>query len=63
MLSKSECREFINERKQYLTLTSFCKETGIARPHLTMFLKADYYDHYLNVEKANDLVNLIKDKI
>lgn len=63
MLSKSECREFINERKQYLNLTSFCKDMGIARPHLTMFLKADYYDHYLNVEKANDLVNLIKDKI
>lgn len=63
MMTKNECRNFINERKNYLNLTTFCKDLGIARPHLTMFLKADYYDHYLNVEKANNLVNLIKEII
>lgn len=63
MLTKDECREFLNERKAYLNLNSFCKELGIARSHLTMFMKANYYDHYLNVDKANNLVNLIKERI
>ena len=51
MLSKSECRSY-----------TFCNELGIARPHLTMFLKDYHYDHYLNVEKANLLVESIKSK-
>ena len=62
MLSKNECRSYINEVKPYLNLTAFCNELGIARPHLTMFLKDYHYDHYLNIEKANLLVNLIKSK-
>lgn len=62
MLSKNECRSYINEVKPYLNLTTFCNELGIARPHLTMFLKDYHYDHYLNIEKANLLVNLIKSK-
>lgn len=57
MLSKSECRSYLNDVKQYLNLTTFCNELGIARPHLTMFLKDYHYDHYLNVEKANLLVD------
>ena len=52
MLSKSECRSYLNDVKQYLNITTFCNELGIARPHLTMFLKDYHYDHYLNVEKA-----------
>lgn len=63
MLSKSECRSYLNDVKQYLNLTTFCNELGIARPHLTMFLKDYHYDHYLNVEKANLLVESIKSKI
>ena len=42
MLSKSECRSYLNDVKQYLNLTTFCNELGIARPYLTMFLK-DYH--------------------
>ena len=38
MLSKSECRSYLNDVKQYLNLTTFSNELGIARPHLTMFL-------------------------
>lgn len=62
MLSKSECRDYLNEVKSYVNFNTFCKELGIARPHLTMFMKDWHYDHYLNVEKANSLVNAIKTK-
>ena len=46
MLSKSECRSYLNDVKQYLNLTTFCNELGIARPHLTIFLK-DYHKTYI----------------
>ena len=29
MLSKSECRSYLNDVKQYLNLTTFCNELGV----------------------------------
>lgn len=60
MLTKNECRQFINSKRQFLNLRAICSECGVAQSHLSMFLKADYYDHYLNVEKLNKLVDFIK---
>lgn len=62
MLSKDECRNYLNEVKPYLNLNSFCKDLGICRSHLTMFMKDWHYDHYLNIEKCNRLVETIKNK-
>lgn len=60
MLTKEECRSYINERKPYLNLSGICRECNVKQPHLTMFLKTHYYDHYLNVEKANAIVDFIE---
>jgi hypothetical protein len=62
MLSKSECREYFNEVKPYVNFTTFCKELGIARPHLSMFMKDWHYDHYMTIDKCNRLVEAIKTK-
>lgn len=60
MLSKNECRNYINEKKPYLNLSRICKEVDVKQPHLSMFLKTDYYDHYMNIEKANAIVDFIE---
>lgn len=63
MMTKDECRQFINEKKKYLNLKNICFECNVKQPHLTMFLKASYYDHYLNIDKCNALVEFIMFKI
>lgn len=60
MLNKDECRTFINSRKSYLNMSAICRECDVKPPHLSYFLKGAYYNHYISVDKANDLVNFIK---
>lgn len=60
MMSKEECRSYINDRKSFLNLACICRKLDIPQPHVSMFLKAPYHNHYLSVEKANMLVEFIQ---
>ena len=60
MLSKSECRDYINSKKAYLNLSSICRVLNIKQPHISRFLKSHYYDDSLSIEKANEIVDFIE---
>lgn len=60
MYSKNECRQYINEKRTYLNLSAICRELNIKMPHLSRFLMNEMCDHYLNVERANAIVQFIE---
>lgn len=60
MYDKNYYRTAFNDMKKYVKLSAFSEEIGISRTTLSMFMKSSSYDHYLSLNKCDNLYNHIR---
>ena len=51
-------RNYINDRKELLNIAGICRQVGIQRQALHIFLRG--YDNALSLEKLNQVIDVIK---
>lgn len=58
-MNKSYYRDLFIKLKPVIKFNYFCKLAGISSSSLSMFLKSDYYDHMISLDKLKLLSDLI----
>lgn len=57
-MSKTEIRNYILSVKDYVKLASVCREFGLSRSSMNLFLKG--IDNAISQQKLNEIVNFIQ---